>query len=77
MKILSADLMAKIPRTAIKQLVKSYFNASITEGGADAMAKMLEQEAKRISSFAVDNAKKENRSKVTRKDISKYVIGKD
>ena len=77
MKILSADLMAKIPRSAIKQLVKSYFHASITEGGADALAKMLESEAERISKFAVENARKENRAKVTRKDIARYVMGRD
>ena len=69
--------MAKIPRDAVKQLVKSYFNVSITENGAEAMAKMLEQEAERISRFAVENAKKENRNRVTKKDISRYVLNRD
>lgn len=69
--------MAKIPRAAIKQLVKSYFNASITERGADEMAKMLEAEAEKISKFAVENARKENRGRVTKRDISKYIISRD
>ena len=69
--------MAKIPRNSIKQLVKSHFNASITEEGADALARMLEQEAERISRFAVENARKEKRSRVTKKDISMYIVNKD
>ncbi len=68
--------MAKIPRAAIKQLVKGYFNANITESGVDELARMLESEAERISKFAVENAKKEKRGKVTKKDISKYVISR-
>jgi histone H3/H4 len=77
MRILSADLMAKIPRAAIKHLVKSYFDASITENGADAMAGILEKKAEEIAKFAVENAKKEKRVKVTKEDISKYVMGRD
>ena len=74
MKILSADKMANIPRAAIRDLVRKYLKANITEGGADELAKMLEEEAKRISEFAVGNAKKENRDRVTKKDITKYFI---
>lgn len=68
--------MAKIPRAAIKKLVKSYFDVNITDRGADALARMLEKEAEKISRFAVENAKRENGGKVTRKDISKYIISR-
>lgn len=66
--------MAKIPPSVIKGLVKKYFNASITENGAEELAKILEGEAERISKYAVENAKKENRDKVTGKDIKDYVL---
>ncbi len=74
MKILSADLMANIPRAAIRQLVRKYFKATITEGGADELARMLEAEAEKISKFAVENAKREKRNKVSKRDIAKYVV---
>ena len=76
MRILSADLMAKIPRKAIKELVKSHFKARITEGGAEKMAAMLEKEAERMSAFAVQNAKRDRRVKITRKDIEEYMLRK-
>jgi histone H3/H4 len=69
--------MAKIPRAAVKRLVKSYFDVNITENGAEAMARILEQEAERISKFAVENAKKENRNRVTKEDISRYILSRD
>lgn len=57
-------------------MVKKHLKAEITEGGADELAKMLENEARLISEFAVKNAKKENRERVTKKDILKYFIHK-
>ena len=66
--------MANISRNSIKKLVKEHFSVGITDGGADELAFILENEAKRISSFAVDNAKKCSRGKVTKKDIVDYVI---
>jgi histone H3/H4 len=72
MRILSADLMANISREEIKKLIKNKFKANITESGAEEMARMLEEEARRISEFAVRNAASEKRSKVTKKDISDY-----
>ncbi len=66
--------MANISRTAIKQLVSRRFKAKITDRGAEAIARMLEQEAERIAKFAVEQARRENREKVTGKDIEKYII---
>ena len=73
MKILSAD-MATIPRQAVKKLFNKYFGLQITDKGADALARVLEKKAKRISAFAVKNAKKDKRNKVTRKDIQEYIL---
>jgi histone H3/H4 len=73
MKILSAD-MATIPRQAVKKIVKKYFGLQMTDDAAGAFAGLLEEKARRISTFAVKNAKKENRSKVTKKDIQDYVL---
>ena len=74
MKILSTDLMAKIPKNSIKKLVKSYFGASITEDGADELAQILGRKANEISKFAVNNAKLKGRDKVTKEDIKKYIL---
>ncbi len=76
MKILSADIMAKIPRDPIKKLVNKYFKAKITADGVDELAKILENEAEKISRYAVENARKEGREKVTRKDIARSVLKK-
>lgn len=73
MKILSAE-MANIPKTSIKKFVKTHFKANITEDGADEIVKILEEKAEEISKYAVSNAKKEGRSKVTRGDVMRYVI---
>ena len=74
MKILSAD-MASIPNSAIKKLVKKHFGANITDEGAAELAKILETEAKEISEYAVNNAKRDKRGKVTKDDILSYIIG--
>jgi histone H3/H4 len=66
--------MAKISKQAVKELVKRYAKISITDDAVGEMTKMLESEAKRISSFAVSNAKKEKRDKITKKDIMDYVL---
>ncbi len=73
MKILSAE-MATIPTQAIKRMVLHSFGLKITDDAARAMAQELERKAKRISRFAVSNAKKEKRNKVTKKDIEEYVM---
>ena len=66
--------LGKISRDAIKKLIKKHFEVSVTDGGADEIAKILEVEAERISNFAVKNAKKNRRDKVTKRDIHDYVI---
>ncbi len=77
MRILSADLMASIPKASIKRFVKRHFGANITDEGADEIVKILEEKAKDISKHAVENAKREMRGKVTRKDVMRYVVGDD
>ena len=69
MTILSADIMANIPNQAIKKLIKRYAKANITEDGAAALGKILEKKAMSISRFAVKNAKKQGRSKITKEDV--------
>ena len=66
--------MANIPKQAIKKLIKKYFKVNISDDGAVAIASILENKAKRISKFAVNNAKKEKRDRVTKKDIEEYVL---
>lgn len=74
MKILSADTVATIPNSAIKGMIKKYAKASITDDGAAAIAAILERKAKEIAKFAVKNAKKGSRDKVTKEDISAYTF---
>lgn len=74
MTILSADNLGNISRSSIKKLVKKHFAVNITDGGAEEIAKILECEAENISRFAVKNAKKNSRGKVTKKDINDYMI---
>ncbi len=69
--------MANISRAAIKQLVSRRFKAKITDKGAEAIARMLELEAERIAKFAVENARKEKREKVTGRDIERYIIERE
>lgn len=66
--------MTRISPKRIKSIVNRSFGVKITEKGAEKIAEILEKEAKRISSFAVQNAIKEKRGKVTKKDIKDYVI---
>ncbi len=66
--------LGKISREAIKKLIKKHFKVSVTAGGAEEIAKILEGEAQRIASYAVKNAKRNSRDKVTKTDIKDYVI---
>ncbi len=66
--------MANIPKASIKKFVKRYFKANITDEGAEEIVRILEAKAKEISRYAVDNAKKDERSKITRADVMEYVI---
>jgi histone H3/H4 len=73
MKILSAE-MATIPKQAVKKIFGEHFGLQLTDDGAEALARVLEKKAKSISAYAVKNAKKEKRNKVTKKDIQDYVL---
>jgi histone H3/H4 len=73
MKILSAE-MATIPKQSVKKLLKKHFGLKMTEEAAEALARILEKRAKKISKFAVKNAKKEKRDRVTKKDIEEFVL---
>lgn len=66
--------MASIPKASIKKFVKRYFKANITDEGAEEIVKILEEKAREISKYAVGNAKREEREKVTRTDVMKYVM---
>lgn len=66
--------MANIPKQAIKKLIRKYFKVNISDDGAAALAGILEKKAKRISKFAVNNARREKRDRVTKKDIEEYVL---
>lgn len=69
--------MVRIPNESIKRIIKEYVKVNITEDGASAIAKILEGKAKTISKFAVRNAKKEGRSKITKEDILKYIMNNE
>ena len=73
MKILSAE-MATIPKQAVKKLLKLHFGLKMTDDAAEALARILEKRAKKISKFAVRNAKKAKRVKVTKQDIEEFVL---
>ncbi|MDE1855088.1 MAG: NFYB/HAP3 family transcription factor subunit [Candidatus Micrarchaeota archaeon] len=66
--------MANIPKQAIQKMISRSFGFKITEDAAAELARMLERKAKKMSQFAVKNASKEKRVKVTKKDIEDYVM---
>ena len=66
--------MASIPKQAIRKIVRQSFGLQISDDAAAAMARLLEKKAEKISKFAVKNARKEKRSKVTRRDIREYAL---
>ncbi len=61
--------MASIPKNAIKELFSKSTGLAITDDGAELLANMLEEEARKISKSAVDNAKNDGRRKITKDDI--------
>ena len=73
MKILSAE-MANIPKQAIQKMISRSFGFKITDDAAASLARMLESKARKISRFAVKNASRAKRAKVTKKDIEDYVM---
>ncbi|MDE1825177.1 MAG: NFYB/HAP3 family transcription factor subunit [Candidatus Micrarchaeota archaeon] len=66
--------MANIPNQAIKKLIKRYAKVNITEDGAEALGRILEKKAMNISRFAVKNAKKQGRSKITKEDVLRSTV---
>ena len=66
--------MASIPKQAIKKMVQESFGLQITDDAAGALARLLERRARKISKFAVKNARKEKRGKVMKKDVQEYVL---
>lgn len=76
MKILSAEAMAEISKDSIKKLVFSATKARITNDAAEEIAKLLEKKAKEIAVYAVKNAKRQKRNKVTKDDILAYIFKK-
>ncbi len=69
--------MASLSKDSIKKFVREYTNAEITNDGAEIMAKILEKKAREIANFAVKNAKKAKRNKVTKEDVELYIFKKD
>jgi histone H3/H4 len=69
--ILSADLMTKIPNAVIKELAKAA-GVNVSSDAAAAISKLLEEKAKEIATFAVENAKKRKRSTVMEEDVDAY-----
>ncbi len=65
--------MPKIPKIVIKELVKDR-GLRLNEKAADAITKILEKKAKEIAEYAVKNAKKNNREKITKEDIEAYIM---
>ena len=66
--------MANIPKEAIKKLIKRKYKVMITDDAAAELARLLERQATKISRFAVKNAKKAKRNRVTRLDVNAYVL---
>ena len=73
---MTCGAVASIPNSAIKGIIKKYAKVSITSDGAAAIAAILERKAKEIARFAVKNAKRRSRDKVTKEDISAYIFKK-
>lgn len=66
--------MHNISKTSIKKMVKngSNPNAIISDKAAAAIARMLEQKAKRIAKYAVKRARSKKRDTITEEDIDAY-----
>jgi histone H3/H4 len=66
--------LEKISKSSIKKIAKNGSNPDIiiTEKAAEAIAKLLEEKAKRISEYAVERAKKKKRATITEEDINAY-----
>ncbi len=63
--------MTKIPNAVIKELAKAA-GVNVSSDAAAAISKLLEEKAKEIARFAVENAKKRKRSTVMEEDVDAY-----
>ncbi len=68
--------MPSISRNSVKGLIAKYTGAALTDDAADEIAKLLTKKAIEISKLAVRRAKKENRNKITKKDIVDCILNK-
>ncbi len=66
--------MPKIPKALIKKVIKDDSDIILDDKAAEALAEQLETEAKEIAKYAVERAKKVNRTTVLEEDIEDYVI---
>ena len=66
--------MSKIPKATIKGIVKMSNGAKLSDKAAEAIAAILEKKAMNIASYAVKNAKKNNRNVVLKEDIEDYAL---
>jgi len=64
----------KIPKALIKKVIKDDSDIILDDKAAEALAEQLETEAKEIAKYAVERAKKVNRTTVLEEDIEDYVI---
>ncbi len=64
--------MAKIPKSAIKSLVKSKNKIALTDNAASSISRILEKKAERIAKYALTRAKKSGRNTILKEDIDAY-----
>ena len=68
--------MRNISKSSIKKMMKSGSNPNliISDKAADAIAKILENKARRIAKYAVKRAKSNKRNTITEEDIDTYML---
>jgi histone H3/H4 len=68
--------MRNISKSSIKKIVKAGSNPNviISDKAAEAIARILEQKAKRIATYAVKRAKSKKRNTVTEDDVDTYLL---
>ncbi len=64
--------MAKIPKSAIKSLVKNRNKIVLTNNAVSAISRILEKKAARIAKYALLRAKKNGRNNILKEDIEAY-----
>ncbi len=68
--------MRNISKASIKKIMKngSGPNVIISDRAADAIARILENKARRIAKYAVKRAKSKKRDTITEEDIDTYML---